>query len=298
MLSRVAVGAYMSAITPIAGLTVYLINLDRAPERRKRMAAVLARAQLPYERVTAVDGRDLCFPHPEFDALAFRLLHGRRTIASEVGCYLSHVSCARRLLAGVATHALVLEDDTALPDDIRGLLEAALQSREHWDVLRLSSVNDGPKLAYRSLDAAGDRRLAVAMTREKGAGAYMINRAAATWICGRLLPMRLSWDIAFDLEYLAGLRASFVVPVPVSQREEPVSQIQDDVGPAKLPRWRYATVLPYRACLESSRVILRLVSYLRLRWDLRRRLPRRAELAAIAAVACVGHAAEAFALRV
>ena len=29
-----------------------------------------------------------------------------------------------------------------------------------------------------------------------------INRAAARWITGRLMPMRLSYDIAFDLEYL------------------------------------------------------------------------------------------------
>lgn len=109
----------------------------------------------------------------------------------------------------------------------------------------------------------------MALTREKGTGAYIINRAAAEWFC-RLLPMRLSWDIAFDLEHLAGLRATFVIPVPVSQCEETVSQIQAGVRGAKLPRWRYVTVLPYRTWLEVSRVCVRGARAVWLRWRWRR----------------------------
>jgi glycosyl transferase family 25 len=287
----------MSAAPGLADLAVYLINLDRAPERRARMESVLAQARLAHERVSAVDGATLAFPHADFDAWGYAVLHGRRTIPAEVGCYLSHVLCARRLLAGSATHALVLEDDVALPPDVRALLEASLRCSDDWDVLRLSTVNAGPKFAYRVLDPLSGRRLAVALTREKGAGAYVINRAAAAWICDALLPMRLSWDIAFDLEYFAGLRASFVVPVPVSQCEEPVSQIQHDVGRAKLPVWRYATVLPYRAWLETGRVVLRSAAWVRLRWRGRRLAERWTELATVAGVLCTGWVSEAVVLR-
>ena len=183
------------------------------------------------------------------------LLHGRRRIPAEVGCYLSHVECARRLLASDATHALILEDDVAFQADFAETLKAALDRHAGWDILRLSALNSGPKIPYAPL--GNGHSLAIALMREKGAGAYVINRRAAQWFVSRLVPMRLSWDIAFDLEYLYGLRAAYVVPVPVNQRTETVSQIQDDVLAAKLPRWRYLTVLPYRAFLELARAVMR-----------------------------------------
>lgn len=246
----------MTSASPVTDLKVYLINLDRATERLAKMQARLEGLGLPYERVPAVDGRDLTFPMPEFRELSYKLLHGRRRIPAEVGCYLSHLDCARRLLASDASHALILEDDVTFPDDFRDLLDAALARQGGWDILRLSSLNTGPKVPYAPLTKG--RSLAVALMREKGAGAYVINRRAAEWFVNGLLPMRLSWDIAFDLEYLHGLRAAFVQPVPVNQRTEKVSQIQSGVKAAKLPRWRYLTVLPYRAFLELSRVVMRL----------------------------------------
>lgn len=240
----------------IDGLNVYLINLDRATDRLARMTARLAALPLTFERVPAVEGARLTFPIPQFSEWSYRLLHGRRRMPAEVGCYLSHVDCARRLLASDASHALILEDDVSFPPDFAEVMQAALARQSGWDILRLSTVNRGTKLPYAPLTKT--RSLAVALMREKGAGAYVINRRAAKWIVGRLMPMRLAWDIAFDLEYLAGLRAAFVVPVPVSQANEAVSQIQGGVRASKLPRWRYLTVLPYRAFLETSRAVMRL----------------------------------------
>lgn len=236
-------------------IKVYLINLDRAQGRLATMTARLAAVPLEFERVSAVDGRALRFPIPEFSELSYRLLHGRRTVPAEVGCYLSHVECARRFLESDADHALILEDDTDFAADFLPTLSAALDHSAGWDILRLSTVSRGRKYPYAPLTPG--RSLALALTREKGAGAYVINRRAAGWFVNRLLPMRLAWDIAFDLEYLAGLRAAFVHPVPVRQNDDVETQIQHQVAAAKLPRWRYLTVLPYRAFLELSRLVMR-----------------------------------------
>lgn len=266
----------------LESLKIYLINLDRAGERLDHMQAKLAAAGLDYERVPAVDGAALPMPHPDFDARAYRYLHGRRIIPAELGCYFSHVECARRLLESDAEHALVLEDDVAFPNDFRNLLANALESADDWDILRLSAINRGPKFPYKRLPDG--RSLAIAFTREKGAGAYVINRRAAEWITTKLMPMRLSYDIAFDLEYLDGLRASFVDPVPVDQRDEPVSQIQANIRAAKYPRSRYLTVLPYRAWLELSRLVMRFWFYTIycFRYE-----PRRAMLRAVPTVLAV-----------
>jgi glycosyl transferase family 25 len=240
-------------------LKVYLINLDRAHERLRRMEVKCAEAGLSFERITAVDGLSLSFPHEAFSARSYRYLHGRKVIPAEVGCYLSHVECARRFLASDASHALILEDDVSFPEDFNQLLSNLVAESQDWDILRLSTVNKGVKFSFRKLGYG--RSLAKSFTREKGAGAYVINRKAAVWICGKLLPMRLSYDIAFDLEYLVGLRSVFVEPIPVSQSDERASQIQNDINGSKYSKIRYITVLPYRIWLEFSRVALRVPQY-------------------------------------
>jgi len=100
--------------------------------------------------------------------------------------------------------------------------------------------------------------LAIALTREKGAGGYVVNRRCAEVFLEKLLPIRVAWDIAFDIEYLMGLRSVFVEPVPKSIRT-PVWRRKSSSprSASKLSPARYLTVFPYRAYLESSRIIRR-----------------------------------------
>lgn len=249
-----------SARASLDKVKTYLINLDRAPARLAKLDARLRAIGLPYQRIAAVDGKMLQFPHPDFSDLAYRLLHGRRRAPAEVGCYFSHIEALREFLNSDADHALILEDDIAFEPDFRQVMQAAIARAGEWDILRLSTVNTGRAIPYSGL--TGRYRLAVALTREKGAGAYMVNRRAAKWLV-RQLPMRLAYDIMFDLEYLAGLRAVFVKPLPCAQITGEVTQIQNQGPDFKLPKWRYLTVLPYRAWLEISRLIIRLFQLFR-----------------------------------
>lgn len=236
-------------------LACYLINLERAVDRRALMAGRLRAIGLDHEVVKAVDGKLLRFPIPEFSELSFKLLHGRRIIPAEVGCYLSHIECAKQFLQSDADYALILEDDVSFADDFLEAVDLACAQNRYWDVLRLTTVNREGGVRFRKL--SDTRSLAVALTRKKGAGAYIVNRRAAAWMIETLLPMRLSYDIAFDLEYLSGLKACFILPQPASQLTEMETQIQINIGSYKLPRYRYFTVLPYRAFLETARVLVR-----------------------------------------
>lgn len=238
-----------------ARLAVYLINMGRASDRLETMRAKLGALGIGFRRIPAVDGRELDFPIPEFCETSYRLLHGRRRTPPEVGCYLSHVACARELLASDADLALILEDDAGFEPDLLDTLDRAAGQRQLWNILRLTTVNRGRK--YPVQDLGNGRSLAIALTREKGAGAYVIDRRAAKWFTTDLLPMRLAWDIAFDLEFFAGLRAVFVEPLVANQRSEHETQIQAGLAQYKLPRWRYFTVFPYRAWLELNRLIRR-----------------------------------------
>lgn len=246
-------------------LKVFLINLDRAVDRMSHMREMLDRLGIPFERVAAVEGRAIVLPIREFDEIGYRVLHGRKPNPAEIGCYLSHIECARRFLETENAFSLILEDDLKLPFDLINILEGAIRAESDWDILRLSTVSSGRKYAFRALD--GHRCLAIALTREKGSGAYLINRAAARWFLNALLPMRLPFDLAFDLEFLAGLKSAFVYPLPISQDLHVPSQIQGNRGSFHLSRWRYASVLPFRAGLEIARALMRTsrLCFLRLR---------------------------------
>lgn len=251
-----------------ARLSTYLINLDRAPDRMNFMHTKLRGLGLEYERVAAIDGKLLSFPHPDIDERGYERLHGRRINPGEAGCYLSHIECMRRFLSSDATHALILEDDLQLCDNFCDVIDAVLDSVIHWDILRLSSVNSGRKFPVRQVTQF--RSLAISLTREKGSGAYIVNRRAAKWLLDNMVPMKLPYDLAFDLEFLCGLNALFLDPMPVSQVSHFGSQIQVKRTTYRLPWWRRGVVLPYRTASESARFIMRLTRLFRFRIRARR----------------------------
>lgn len=247
----------MDCLSEIASIRTYVINLDSAGERLASMTNALADVGLQFERVSAVDGNELKLPMPEFDERGYRIRHGRQPNPREIGCYLSHVNCARRLLASECEFALVLEDDLQLDADFREILVAAIRARRSWDLLRLSSVSSGRKFGFAKL--CNGRELSIALTREKGSGAYLINRRAAHWLVDRLMPMRLPFDLAFDMEFGSGIKAVFVSPLPANQQTGLPSQIQ---APRRrryhLSRWRHTSVLPFRIVSETRRLCARL----------------------------------------
>jgi glycosyl transferase, family 25 len=236
-------------------IEIYLINLDRCEDRLQTMAMELGAIGLRFQRIAAVDGHSITLPIAEFDEHAYRICHGRLPNRFEIGCYLSHVACARRLIESDASHALILEDDLELDADLPALLSAALDQQDEWDLLRLSTVSRGRKIPLRTLTHR--HALAITLTREKGSGAYVINRKAAGWIAHDLVPMRLPYDLAFDMEHFGRLRALFIHPAPVRQNTAPQSFIQNGMRRLRLPKGVYVTVLPIRAYFELTRFVAR-----------------------------------------
>lgn len=234
----------------------YVVNLASATERWAAMHARLREAGIPFERVEAIRGRDLPTPYADFDEAWHRRLTGRSPIPPEIGCYLSHVKAIDAFLRTDHTHGLFLEDDAVLSANLAATIEDALRHADRWDVLRLSTVNTDRVVPVVRLPAGAF--LGVNLLRSKGAAAYMLSRRAAETFRRRLLPMRLAYDIAFDLEYLWGLRALAVTPYPVVADAAAPTQIQFDIASYKDGPARYLTVFPFRAAVEAARVACRL----------------------------------------
>lgn len=142
-------------------IPVYLINLDGSDARLHSASEQLAAQGISFERVPAVDGRKM-----DIDALPFydkpRALAymGRPLVPGEIGCYLSHLECARRFLATGAPYGLVLEDDMKLGPDVmdtvRPMLEWLEANALDWDILHLSAER---QKIYTPLMNAGAHRL-------------------------------------------------------------------------------------------------------------------------------------------
>jgi GR25 family glycosyltransferase involved in LPS biosynthesis len=117
---------------------LFVINLDRNPERLAEIERQCAGFPVPPQRVAAVAGDVL----PQTAAL--RLTGDPAAPRGTLGCFLSHAAAWEQLLAGSADHALVLEDD-ALPLLSFPTRIGSLDLPADWDVVW---VNERMQAAY------------------------------------------------------------------------------------------------------------------------------------------------------
>jgi glycosyl transferase family 25 len=155
-------------------MRVFVINLDRCPERMTRLAGLLGALGVPFERIAAVDGRELD-PIPPAKAFNGRYVMTR----SELACVLSHRMAWFRFIASADEYCLVLEDDVHLGKDFGAIargdigLEAAA-----FDLIKIETRSH--KIWVDRFDArtvGGQRRIARLHSAHLGAAAYIISRA-------------------------------------------------------------------------------------------------------------------------
>jgi glycosyl transferase, family 25 len=244
---------------PVAGLQTWVINLDRAPERWQRVSARLAEIGLPATRFPAVDARAFT-PEQQarLDAAAFARLHGMTPLPGELGCYLSHVEVMRRMLAGDAEFALILEDDVLVTDRLPAALDGLARHAGRWDMVKLSAVHSGTP--RRVLEAAPGQHLAVMWSRCTGSSAYVINRRAARAYLDPergLLPMQLPYDHVFDQGWRFGLKVRLLVPTPCVHDEQTASTIAAPSGtPTRKFHWtKRLSTFGYRLRNEGRRLV-------------------------------------------
>ena len=179
-------------------LPVYVINLDRRPDRWAAMALQLARLGIEATRVAAVDGSAL-----ESDRASIGdFIDIRRLSIGEGACVFSHCKALKLFLQTDAPAALILEDDVRLSADVPALLDgvewwpagASLMKLDRYGVKKhmIMGPRTGKTPTGRSLHP-------LALARA-GAGAYLLNRKAATEVLEACRFPALEMDLVlFDL---------------------------------------------------------------------------------------------------
>lgn len=164
---------------PAVVVEVHVIHLDRATDRKARMQAEFDRIAVSVDRWDGVDARlpqhaDRLAALP--DQGPWGPLH-----AHAKGCLLSHLDAMQRFVDGGASHALIVEDDVFLADDLAAWMsverwwpaDAELVKIERWRDDRLRVVMDAARATH-----AG-RAIQRLRSRHSGTGGYFISRAGA-----------------------------------------------------------------------------------------------------------------------
>ncbi len=152
-------------------MKTFIINLDRATDRWERVTRLMDRTGISYERISAVVGKELALPIPEFSEAKYRWFHGKRPNFGQIGCYLSHIKTMRMFLQTKEQFAMICEDDITPVENLQQIVDSAIARSSMWDVLRLSGFHDAHPQVVCPL--TGHYKLTVNLTRLCGTGCYL-----------------------------------------------------------------------------------------------------------------------------
>ena len=124
---------------------IYIINLERTPERKSYMQRQLDALNLNYHFVEAIDKYDLnskayrtkIASLLDIDEIDMELLHSKSYSDGKLACLLSHIKAQDLVVKNNARYACILEDDVRILSTFPKILTVA--GKMSWDVLMLSS---------------------------------------------------------------------------------------------------------------------------------------------------------------
>lgn len=92
-------------------MKTFVINLNRAADRRNRIANLCKKLKMDFEIFTAIDGREL-----DEDFIRSNVYDYKNCCLTtgEVGCALSHIGVYREIINRRLPYALIIEDDAIL----------------------------------------------------------------------------------------------------------------------------------------------------------------------------------------
>lgn len=239
-------------------LSIFVINMERAVERREKILAHLRGLGLEAEILPAVEGarvppEDLPpGTHPDLSP-------------GEIGCYLSHVRFWEIVVQRGLPHALVLEDDVLCSPRLQEVVDEALASGVPFDALRLSALRPirGETLATLS----GGERIVLPTKNPSGTQAYLVTLEGARRMLARLAVLNCPIDDTLDLYWRHGLRIPVLSPTLVEEDPSLASSIAGRYGSDE--RKTYLRHLARVAMAQRRKLTVKLMAR-RLRTEMRR----------------------------
>lgn len=124
-------------------IIIYLINLDGSDERLETATTCLSHQGIDFRRISAFDGRKIDpVGYPEYDEVKALSYMGRKLAGGEIGCYFSHVNCAKTFLESDADYAVILEDDMIPTENLMSKIEQMLEKLrdQTWFLINIGAL--------------------------------------------------------------------------------------------------------------------------------------------------------------
>ena len=249
-------------------MRIVLISLERATERRARMAEEFTRVGLDYEIWPAKDARTLTDEDRAFVDRAARERLGLYPIPDgSLACTLSERSAMHDLVKNGPESMAVFEDDARFETGLPAVLQALERQTNEFDIVKLQRRNlRRPFIPTISLPTG--HRLGRVRFSDFGSEGYVITREAARLLLERI--PRMVRDLDHELSYFweNGLNVLYLDPPVVREGTEYGSQIHDTRSTERLihrrERLRRPTILMRRLKALASNDIRRRIAFRRL----------------------------------
>jgi glycosyl transferase, family 25 len=156
----------------------YIINLEQDVVRMGVIAVRFQELGLAFERIDAVDGRQMS--DAAFDDFAnARDSKDGGWGRGQAGCFLSHYRVWEDIAQGSASHAAVFEDDVHLAQSISDLFKDSSWLPEAFDIVRLETSTNRVLLDREAAHRVCGRSLYRLRSASWCAGAYILSREGA-----------------------------------------------------------------------------------------------------------------------
>lgn len=220
---------------------VLLINLAGSKDRLATAQAEMARAGVVFERIEAVDGRLRSAEEIARLAPWDRNAFFKALSPGEVGCYLSHLAAAERIVKEGWARALVMEDDFRLTPEFSPTLRALMALPDVPHLIKLEgSLTGGEVIA----ELASGNRLVRHRRPPVRTVALFWSLEGARRFLDIAHPLRRPVDVQLKHWWEGDLDILAVSPPPVVQDEKHATastigarRPQGFVG--RLRQWRY-----------------------------------------------------------
>jgi glycosyl transferase, family 25 len=247
-----------SATDTYDDINVYVINLDRSPERLAQISKRLANLQIPFERVAAFDASKSDLSLFQIDRRTFAKVHGRNSIRdAEIGCHQSHVNVLNSFMRSDKQFAVVFEDDIHVGEGLSATLDQLKEWHADWDIVPLFHWHRGTPICVQQSDNCA---LNVFLTAVTSSAAYVVNRHAAKTLLDHMQIQTACVDHELFDTATHRLRLRGLTPKCITLSEQAnVSTINTNASP-KPAFWKRIPTLIYRSQYAVHRFFSGLVT--------------------------------------
>ena len=167
----------------------FVINLDRSKDRLDAITRKLDALGIDFQRVPGVDGfkiseeqkRELLYPIDHFES---KVRFTRELTNGEIGCFLSHRECWKRLLDSDEKWALIMEDDIQISKRAAEYMKTDAWIPQEVEICQFSALSDeiNGRISRRSTIGVDEflRLVEPIYPTPLGTQCYLISRKAAS----------------------------------------------------------------------------------------------------------------------